>query len=1048
MGNEREHGLPRETALDARDVDALTSPAGRTTLVAAEEQRAPAGDGTSSPARPPRTTEAAEPRALPSHGLRAWAVAGAAVQRVAATARAPLDPHAVHLRAREGVASSGATIPHAEAIQASFGHHDISGVRAHVGGAAADAADAIGAHAYATGDDVAFAASPDLRQAAHEAAHVVQQRGGVRLDGGVGQVGDPYEQHADAVADRVVRGESAEALLDTMAHRGASGGPAVQGDYHTEPLAAPRAARSEAYDRDAIMTATLEQLFTAYTMAAPADPATPVPLGSTTVQYTWLRGRIGTVVVRGEIRAKLHSATPEQRTAHRAALATLSGDAARIAELTAILDEADHAVGAGGPALLDEAGEVSTFRVRPYRNPARHGEMRTHAASDIGARSGTGVYAPCAGRVIFSAGGAGYGNLVRLLHPAPPPTEIGGTGPLESVYAHLSARLVQVGDEVAAGQAIALTGRSTGNEQGDAGVVPPLSVPEAHLHMAVIRVPAAQATSELAGGRPPGHSSGREVSRGIEPDVWLSQLGASIGAAPVLAMSAGEAATADADGVRRGGVTAVTRWSEGTAAVDGDRALAVARDGVAAASAPLPHRDRIQAAFGRHRVDDVGVAIGGPAADAAHTIGARAYAAGDRIAFASTPSLQVAAHEAAHVVQQRRGDAPDGLGAADHPGERHADAVAAAVTRGESAEALLDRPAGGHASASVQRFGGGDSDTMRAHHDRGELHRGHADVDGPAPSDGAIVHGGADRRAPLDAPALEAQLIQLTERQAAGAPVQMADVRRVLTERATYPDVAAQWTEAITQAGTTSWEAQMTTLEARAPRLWRVVEPRVPHTAVAGTPFPDSRLSAFGTPEQTAFQRAVYNAYVASAQARGREFHMGVADGDLVQVEGGQLRSDAAPHLTALLAQARADLATARAAHDALAIHATTIGVTSAYRSATTELQIWQDLFPDYYAATTSERAAAAGGPHGPAAVQIMVRYYTTRKAAPGFGNHTNGVAIDFTTTQSGVHLGASTSQRTAWRASWLHAWLVAHATSFGFQPLSTEEWHWEYTPH
>ena len=39
-----------------------------------------------------------------------------------------------------------------------FGSHDISGVRAHVGGPAADASHELGAHAYTHGDDVAFAA--------------------------------------------------------------------------------------------------------------------------------------------------------------------------------------------------------------------------------------------------------------------------------------------------------------------------------------------------------------------------------------------------------------------------------------------------------------------------------------------------------------------------------------------------------------------------------------------------------------------------------------------------------------------------------------------------------------------------------------------------------------------------------------------------------------------------------------------------------------------------------------------------------------------------
>ena len=75
----------------------------------------------------------------------------------------------------------------------------------------------MGASAFATGSTVGFAQSPDLHTAAHEAAHVVQQRGGVQLKDGVGRAGDTYERHADAVADRVVRGDSAEALLTQVA---------------------------------------------------------------------------------------------------------------------------------------------------------------------------------------------------------------------------------------------------------------------------------------------------------------------------------------------------------------------------------------------------------------------------------------------------------------------------------------------------------------------------------------------------------------------------------------------------------------------------------------------------------------------------------------------------------------------------------------------------------------------------------------------------------------------------------------------------------------
>jgi Domain of unknown function (DUF4157) len=143
-----------------------------------------------------------------------------AVQRKerAAAGDAPADSHAI---ASAGVQGAGGPLPHGSRIQELFGRHDVSGISAHVGGGAGAAADALGATAYATGNRVAFAGTPDLHTAAHEAAHVVQQRGGVALKGGVGAAGDPYERHADAVADRVVAGHSAEDLLD-----GAAGGAA------------------------------------------------------------------------------------------------------------------------------------------------------------------------------------------------------------------------------------------------------------------------------------------------------------------------------------------------------------------------------------------------------------------------------------------------------------------------------------------------------------------------------------------------------------------------------------------------------------------------------------------------------------------------------------------------------------------------------------------------------------------------------------------------------------------------------------------------------
>ncbi|MBZ0231158.1 MAG: DUF4157 domain-containing protein [Deltaproteobacteria bacterium] len=136
----------------------------------------------------------------------------------------------VQARAAEGVSGAGGSLPFMDVIQRSFGAHDLSSTRAHTDANAQAASESIGARAYAVGNDVAFAGTPDLHTAAHEAAHVVQQRAGVHLKGGVGQAGDRYEQHADAVADLVVQGKSAEGLLDTMSGQSGASDMAVQKD--------------------------------------------------------------------------------------------------------------------------------------------------------------------------------------------------------------------------------------------------------------------------------------------------------------------------------------------------------------------------------------------------------------------------------------------------------------------------------------------------------------------------------------------------------------------------------------------------------------------------------------------------------------------------------------------------------------------------------------------------------------------------------------------------------------------------------------------------
>ncbi|HNC99489.1 MAG TPA: hypothetical protein PKW90_25370, partial [Myxococcota bacterium] len=59
----------------------------------------------------------------------------------------------------------------------------------------------------------AFAGPPSLFVAAHEAAHIVQQRSGLVSEGAVGAPGDRLERQADGVAAAVVAGASVEGML-------------------------------------------------------------------------------------------------------------------------------------------------------------------------------------------------------------------------------------------------------------------------------------------------------------------------------------------------------------------------------------------------------------------------------------------------------------------------------------------------------------------------------------------------------------------------------------------------------------------------------------------------------------------------------------------------------------------------------------------------------------------------------------------------------------------------------------------------------------------
>jgi hypothetical protein len=88
---------------------------------------------------------------------------------------------------------------------------------------------ALGARAFAIGDRVVFdegqydpQTAAGRRLLAHELTHVVQQQGrGVGSSGvwGVGAEGDPFEEEAERVAERVMSGDSLPALTRTIRNR-------------------------------------------------------------------------------------------------------------------------------------------------------------------------------------------------------------------------------------------------------------------------------------------------------------------------------------------------------------------------------------------------------------------------------------------------------------------------------------------------------------------------------------------------------------------------------------------------------------------------------------------------------------------------------------------------------------------------------------------------------------------------------------------------------------------------------------------------------------
>lgn len=116
------------------------------------------------------------------------------------------------------------------------------------------------------------------------------------------------------------------------------------------------------------------------------------------------------------------------------------------------------------PGVLSEADLNSKDKVRDDLAMPVHGTVtsefglrngKPHKGIDIGAKTGTPIYAVLDGVVVFSGVQSGYGNVVVLEHP----------DFVMTVYAHNDKNLVSVGQKVTKGQVIAHLG-NTGNSTG------------------------------------------------------------------------------------------------------------------------------------------------------------------------------------------------------------------------------------------------------------------------------------------------------------------------------------------------------------------------------------------------------------------------------------------------------------------------------------------------------------------------------------------------------------------------------------------------------
>lgn len=147
------------------------------------------------------------------------------------------------------LATAGDALPYREQLQPLFGEHNLGNIRSVSNGTAQEACAELGALGFAQGERVGFGQAPDLLTAAHEAAHVIQQRAGRTPAAGLSPAGDPLEQQADRVASLVSRGQSAAPALAGLHPTGWSLTPATSASQAVQLRLAPNARAAEIPDK-------------------------------------------------------------------------------------------------------------------------------------------------------------------------------------------------------------------------------------------------------------------------------------------------------------------------------------------------------------------------------------------------------------------------------------------------------------------------------------------------------------------------------------------------------------------------------------------------------------------------------------------------------------------------------------------------------------------------------------------------------------------------------------------------------------------------------